>query len=194
MEAQRASDLEEGRRMKDELQSLLYTPGNNERYFPDDRWEKIKKNFNLFDRDGDEYINLEECFELLNSLDIDIPERDVRLLYLAIVDSSGGAGIQVDAFKLILTKKIKDDDKMAELNYCFSMVDPMGTGAVTDLEMFKELLMSKGLKFSEEEADEFLAEANPKKDVQFNYNNFVNIILTRKKEKKKGMGKGKKKK
>lgn len=189
---QRAKDLEEGRKMKEALENLLYTPGNDERFFPEDKFEKIKKNFDLFDRDEDGFITLDEVFELLNSLDIDIPERDVRLLYMAIVDSADTKGIQIEKFKLILTKKIKDDDKMSELLTCFSMVDPMGTGAVTDLEAFKELLMGKGLKFTEEEADEFLAEANPKKDTQFNYSNFVNIILTRKKEKKKKKGKKKK--
>ena len=194
----KARELKEGQDMIAELEKLLFTPGNLERYFPQEYWEKVKNNFDLFDRDSDGYINLDEVFELLNSLDVDLPPRDVRILYNALTSNYDQKGLSDDQLRFILTKKIKDDDKYSELVAHFAMLDPDGTGVISDLEVFKEILMGKGLKFTEQEVDEFLEEANPKKDQQFNYRDFVGIVVDglqkKGKTKKKGKKKGKKKK
>lgn len=215
MEELSAKDLEEGQKMIDELLTILYTGDNDKEWFgePEDKTQekqekegKKKKeadkpklgvqmwhNFELFDRDQDGFLSYDEVIELLNSLDINLPERDIKLLYYTFVKRKATTGINYDQCKLIVTKKKKDDDKETELKAYFATFDPDGEGLIKDFDTFKEALMTKGIKFSEQEADEFLEEANPKKNDSFSYNDFVKMILKRdvKGKKKKG---GKKKK
>ncbi len=67
--------------------------------------------------------------------------------------------------KLIIAKKIRDDDKETQLKIAFELIAeacvPEGKQFNPDeikchSDMFKELLMTLGLKFSEEQADDIL--------------------------------------
>ena len=51
-----------------ELKDELYSDNNMDKFFPEERMLRIQANFNLFDRDNDEHINLSELKELLISI------------------------------------------------------------------------------------------------------------------------------
>jgi len=175
----------EGKRLIDLLKSILFLNDNHERFFPEEKDKRIRDNFSLFDRDNDLHINLDEVKELLNSIDVALEERDIELIYNEIKEENG---ITIDNFYLFLTKKIKDDDKETELIQCFRLMDKEGTGMIKDIDNFKDIFMSKGNKWNEEQVDELLEALNPKGGEVFTYAEFCRMVT------KKEEGKGKKKK
>lgn len=58
----------------------------------------------------------------------------------------------------------------------FKTVDTENSGYINS-EPFKELLMALGLKFTEDEADEFLKICDPKAEGKFLYMDFVKKLL-----------------
>ena len=180
----------EGKSLVELLKSILYGNDNFQRFFPEDKEKRIRDNFALFDRDGDGFVNIEETIELLNSIDVGLSEHDTNLLFKELIQED--KGVSCDDFFLLITKKIKDDDKETELMQNFKLIDKEGTGMIKDIEGFKDLLMSKGLKWTEEQVDELLEVMNPKGGDSYSYSEFCRSIT--KKEESKGKKKKKKKK
>eukprot|EP01016_Furgasonia_blochmanni_P049586 TRINITY_DN7540_c0_g1_i2.p1 TRINITY_DN7540_c0_g1~~TRINITY_DN7540_c0_g1_i2.p1 ORF type:complete len:257 (+),score=125.05 TRINITY_DN7540_c0_g1_i2:68-772(+) len=182
------STLSDGRKVDveklvDDLKTHLYKDENTEKYFPKEKKEKYERNFKLFDRNSDDAISYSETLELLRSIGQNQREEDVKMLFDFFRNEEKN-GISLDDFLLIVFKKIKDDDKEAELADAFRVIDKEDTGIINS-ENFKDLLMTTGYKFTEEMADEFLKEFDPKGDGKFAWQDFVNKIMKPADEKKK---------
>ena len=116
----------------------------------------------------------------------------MELLYNTLNLQSGDMGVDYKQVLLIITKKIKDEDKELKLTDAFKLIDKADDRNIKS-EEFKDLLMSMGTwasrKEKEELADALIKEGDPKGTGTFEYYNFVKKIL-----KQKGGKKGKKKK
>ena len=117
-----------------ELKDLLYSGDNFSINFPQDYEQKIRDNFRLFDRNRDGYLTLQEVETLLVSIDVEINSEDVRIIYEKLQEEN--KGISEDDFFLFVMKKIKDDNKEAELLQYFQVLDKDGKGVIEDLELF----------------------------------------------------------
>lgn len=171
-----------------DLKGLLYA--NPEVYFPPEIDQKYRDNFKLFDRDNDGYINEQQVKVLLVSVDVKLEPTDVTNMYEYLKE--GEKGITEEDFFIMVMKKLKDENKEAELLKHFRAIDKENTGTIKDMEIFKDLLMSKGLKMSEEDADGLLAVINPKGAEECSYGEFCKIVTAKddgKKGKKKKGGK-----
>lgn len=163
----------------EEIKQILYHEDNFNRFFPPEKKQRYDNNFNLFDRDGDSYINLKELKELLVSIGQTFPDDELEELYNEL-ETPSMKGINSDALFLLISKKIKDADKEAQLLEAFKIVkkhDKEENEEVLNSENFKELLMSMGNRWTEEKADEFLKEFDPKNEGLLKYEEIVNRIM-----------------
>ncbi|EAR86103.1 calmodulin 7-2 (macronuclear) [Tetrahymena thermophila SB210] len=175
----------------EELKHHLYQ--DFQKFFSEEKKQQYQNNFALFDRDNDKYINLSELKELLTSVNITFPDDELEELYNEFCLTSPEAdGINEDAVFIIVSKKIRDNDKDEQLTQAFKLVEK----AVNDelaktpnetkeqegyirVEQFKELLMTLGNRWSEEQANEFLKDINPKSDERINYLDVVKKLMKR---------------
>jgi Ca2+-binding EF-hand superfamily protein len=65
-----------------------------------------------------------------------------------------------------------------QLTEAFKIVDQKNQGFI-EAEPFKELLMTNGLRWTEDQADEFLKDFDPKSDGKFNPADVVKKLLKR---------------
>lgn len=190
--------LEEGLPKRDpkdiiaDLKATLYSNDTFSRYFDEDKESRYKQNFALFDRNKDSYINLEELKELLASLGQVLEETELEELYVVLEDQEF-KGITCNDVFLLISKKIRDEDRETQLLEAFRIVNEEEK-EVLDSEAFKELLMTYGEKWDEDVIDKMIKEGEGKgksNEGKFNFNEFTKKVL--KKKKKKGGGKKKKK-
>jgi len=117
--------------------------------------------------------------ELLASIGQTFPDEELDELYSELEDSSM-KGINEDALFLLVSKKIKDADKEAQLLEAFKTAkkqDKEENDEILNSENFKELLMTMGNKWTEEKADEFLKEFDPKNEGKFKYDDVVKRMM-----------------
>lgn len=153
------------------------------RLFSDAEEKKFRENFQLFDRDGDERINLPELVELLTSIGQVFEEQELGELYNEL-ESSEGQGITSDALFILVSKRKREQDREEQLiegmlisiTVAFKIIDIENTGYITS-EPFKEYLMLMGHKLTEDEADEFMKFIDPKNEGKFLYIDIVKKIL-----------------
>ena len=146
----------QGQTLVRELRDLLYSGRNLIAVELD---QKIRDNFQLFDRDMDGYLNEQEVKNLLVSVDVNLEEADIKLLHNELIED--GKGITEENFLLFVLKRAKDEDKETHLLTKFRVVDK-GAGHIENSDDFKDLLMSKGLRMTEAEANEMMEILNPK--------------------------------
>jgi Ca2+-binding EF-hand superfamily protein len=170
------------------LQSLYDDPLYMEEKFKD-KMDRIEKNTNVFDRDGDGYISLDEVIEILRSIDWELPLPDLEELFKEIQTPEGKIGTK--QIFIFCIAKFEAENKEKEIQFAFELLDKEKTGILPDPEFFKELLMTKGLKMSEEEAEDVLDALNPKGGEQIDYKAFCKLITAPPKKSKKKKGKKK---
>ena len=154
-----------------DLKKTLYYEDNMRKFFPDDKKLRYEKNFDLFDRNQDKHINLSELEELLVSIGQELPEEDLVALYNCL-ENPEFKGINFDSMLLIVSKKIREDDREATLTEAFRILEENDAGFLNS-EIFKELLMTMGHKWTEEQADKFIEVGDPKKEGKFMFEDFV---------------------
>ena len=171
-----------------ELKDLLYGGGGNfEKFFPAEFEGKIKTNFKLFDRDVDGYIDMDQVKTLLVSIDVSLEPKDIDTIYNELYEQD--KGINEEDFLLFVMKKLRDENKEAEMLKHFKVIDKECSGLIKDADAFKDLLMSKGLRMTEQEVEEMFEVLNPKGTNEFSYAEFCKVVTTKDDGKKK---KGKK--
>ncbi len=172
----------------EDLKSELYDEANFRRFFPDSKKKKYMENFAIFDRDNNDYINFKELKELLISIGQPYPSEEELKEYYDELEDPKYKGINFDALIVIVFKKIKDADKEAQLFKAFKIVkdhDKEENKEEINCEMLKELLMTMGQKWTEEKADEFLKEFDPKGEGKFKFDVSVKKLMKRNDESKK---------
>ena len=177
---------------------LFHDPDSFSRFFPKEKELRYRNNFKLFDRDDDNCINLAELKELLASIGQSFPDEELEELYHELEDTSikGVRGMSSDNLFYLVAKKIKDADKEAQLLEAFKTVkgqDKEKNDEELNSENFKELLMSMGNRWTEEKADEFLKEFDPKGEGKIKYEEVVkrmmNVGVKKEKKEKKNVKK-----
>lgn len=166
----------------EELRHFLYQDDDLEtfhRFFPEEREKRYRANFKLFDRDGDNFINLNELKELLASIGQTFADEELEELFHEL-EQTPNKGIFEDQLFILVSKKIKDADKEAQLLEAFKIAkksDKEENEEILNCENFKELLMSMGNRWTEEKADEFLKEFDPKNEGKFKYEEVVKRMM-----------------
>ena len=113
---------------------------------------EYKKAFDIYDKDKDEKINLTELENIMKSIGQNPSESELQDM-INEIDIDGEGVITFDGFISLMEKKLRDADTEEELIESFKVFDKDGIGLISS-ENLRDVVVSLGMKFSQEEIDE----------------------------------------
>jgi len=138
--------------------------------------QEFKEAFNMIDQNRDGFIDKDDLHDMLASLGKD-PKDD----YLEAMINEAPGPINFTMFLTMFGEKLNGTDPEDVIKNAFGCFDEEGTGYLPE-DYLRELLMSMGDRFTDEEVDEMFREA-PISKGNFNYIEFTRILKHGKKEK-----------
>ena len=132
----------------------------------------IKKLFEVFDEDEVGYISIDQLFVLMKALDVKpLEEEEEDLVKKA--DPNGEGYFTMDGLMSILEEKLKATDTIEDLIEQMTILNRGKDGGTIPTPELKQYLTTMGSKFTPEEADEMIKEADPKNDGVVNIEAFA---------------------
>jgi Ca2+-binding EF-hand superfamily protein len=137
--------------------------------------QEFKEAFNMIDQDRDGFISKEDLHDTMASLGKNPNDR-----YLDDMINEATGPINFTMFLTMFGDKLNGTDPESVILNAFACFDRDATGKISE-EHLKELLVTTGDRFSEEEVDELLREA-PLNSGIFDYVEFTRILKHGRKE------------
>lgn len=131
--------------------------------------QEFKEAFNMIDQNRDGFVDKEDLHDMLASLGKTPTEE-----YLEKMVGQAPGPINFTMFLTLFGERLQGTDPEDVIKNAFGCFDEDGAGRINE-ERLKDLLMTMGDRFSEEQVDEMFREA-PIKDGQFDYLEFTRII------------------
>ncbi|XP_076915222.1 calmodulin-7-like [Bidens hawaiensis] len=150
----------------------------------DDQISEFKEAFSLFDKDGDGCITTKELGTVMRSLGQNPTEAELQDM-INEVDADGNGTIDFPEFLNLMARKMKDTDSEEELKEAFRVFDKDQNGFISAAEL-RHVMTNLGEKLTDEEVDEMIREADVDGDGQINYEEFVKIMMAKRRRKEGG--------
>nr|GMD80252.1 calmodulin-like protein 11 [Ipomoea batatas] len=99
----------------------------------EDQIVEFQEAFNLFDKDGDGCITVEELATVIRSLDQNPSEEELQDM-INEVDADGNGTIEFTEFLNLMAKKMKETDAEEELKEAFKVFDKDQNGYISASE------------------------------------------------------------
>ncbi|CAI2380422.1 unnamed protein product [Moneuplotes crassus] len=126
-------------------------------------FENIKTLFEVFDEEGTGYVDINELFVIMKALDVKpLEEEEEDLLRKA--DPNDEGAFTMDGLLSIMEEKLKPTDTVEDLVEQLNILNKRKDGGTIATPELKQFLTTMGMKFSEEEAEALIKEADPKND------------------------------
>jgi len=138
--------------------------------------QEFKEAFNMIDQDRDGFLNKEDLHDMLASMGKN-PTDD----YLDAMMGEAPGPINFTMFLTMFGEKLNGTDPEDVIKNAFGCFDEENTGYIQE-DRLRELLITMGDRFTEEEVDEMYREA-PINKGNFNYIEFTRILKHGKKDK-----------
>jgi len=154
---------------------------NNINYKQQEIFNNIFEICQLFDKDSNETIYLNDLIDLIKALSIMLTEENILIIKEFQKKHINKEKITFDEFfelfdKLNANKKSPEEEE-EELTRAFEFFDGDNTGFI-DENYFKKAICTFGNKINEEDFDELMKKAIfDKTNKNFNYKEFIKIIL-----------------
>ncbi|CAF3894993.1 unnamed protein product [Rotaria magnacalcarata] len=143
--------------------------------FDQSQIQEYKEAFNIIDHDRDGFISGDDLKDMFASLGKVVTDIEVDGM---IREAPGD--INFTMFLTLFGEKLTGTDPEDVIKNAFMSLDEDGSGKISD-ERLRELLMTIGDRYTDEEVDELFKEA-PIKDGLFDYQEFVKILKYGKKD------------
>jgi Ca2+-binding EF-hand superfamily protein len=137
--------------------------------------QEFKEAFNMIDQDRDGFISKEDLHDTLASMGKNPTEQ-----YLDDMINEATGPINFTMFLTMFGDKLNGTDPETVILNAFACFDPDNKSNIND-ERLRELLMTIGDRFNEEEVDELLRDA-PIKNGLFDFVEFTRILKHGRKE------------
>jgi len=138
--------------------------------FDQSQIQEFKEAFNMIDQNRDGFIDKEDLHDMLASLGKDPTDGELD----GMMKEAPGP-INFTMFLTLYGEKLNGTDPEDVIRNAFACFDEDQTGFIHD-ERLKELLMTMGDRFTEEEVDEMLRGAPVDGNGNFNYVEFTRIL------------------
>ena len=138
---------------------------------------EFREAFELFDKDKDGFITIQELGEIMKNLGQTPNEAELQDM-ISEVDIDGNGNIDFKEFLGLMARKMKDTDTDEELNEAFRVFDRDGNGFITAQEL-KHVMINLGEKIEDTEVEEMIKEADIDGDGYINYEEFVRMIINK---------------
>ena len=143
----------------------------------EEQMAEFKEIFFLFDKDSEGTITTKELGTLMRSLDQNPTEAELQDM-INEVDADGNGTLDFHEFLSLMTMKMKDHDTEEELKEAFRVFNPDGTGLISAAEL-RQVMVSLGEKYTDEEVDEMIREADLDGDERISYEEFVRMMMAK---------------
>ncbi|CAI2351051.1 unnamed protein product [Caenorhabditis sp. 36 PRJEB53466] len=141
--------------------------------FTQEELQEFAQAFKLFDKDGNNTMNIKELGEAMRMLGLN-PTEEELLNMVNEYDVDGNGKIDFGEFCKMMKEMNKETDQEL-IRLAFKVFDKDGNGYITAQE-FKHFMTTMGERFSEEEVDEIIREVDKDGDEQIDLNEFVNMV------------------
>ncbi|XP_069114939.1 calmodulin-like [Argopecten irradians] len=138
---------------------------------------EFKEAFNLFDKDGNGAITVEELGTVMRSLGQTPTEAELQDM-INEVDANENGTLDFSEFLTMMTRQMKDTDSEEELKVAFRAFDKDGNGFISKDEL-RHVMTNLGERLTEEQADEMIREADIDGDGQVNYEEFLSMMMSK---------------
>lgn len=140
--------------------------------------DEAQEAFNLYDRDGDGKIKIEELGTVMRACGRNPTNAEVKS-FEEQADANGTGMVDFKTFiKVMENNKCKADD-IEEVKDCFRIFDKDNTGFVPVTEL-RHVLTTLGEKLSTDEVDDLLRDAEIDENGNINYATFVASLMPKK--------------
>eukprot|EP00413_Alexandrium_margalefii_P043912 CAMPEP_0204590260 /NCGR_PEP_ID=MMETSP0661-20131031/49688_1 /ASSEMBLY_ACC=CAM_ASM_000606 /TAXON_ID=109239 /ORGANISM="Alexandrium margalefi, Strain AMGDE01CS-322" /LENGTH=153 /DNA_ID=CAMNT_0051600275 /DNA_START=45 /DNA_END=506 /DNA_ORIENTATION=- len=136
--------------------------------------EDFKEAFELFDKDRDGIITLEELGVVMQSLGRKLTTEELKAM-IAEVDDEGFGRVQFPQFLKLVATKLQEVDSQEEMREAFTVFDRDKSGSVTANEL-KHVMNSLGEQVSTEEVEAMIREADADGDGKLSFEDFLQFI------------------
>ena len=122
-------------------------------------------------------VNKVELSNVFKSTGEELSDSDMKKL-LSHIGADNSSSVDFNQFLKMMAKRAQDNAPEQELREAFKLFDKDGHGFVSASEM-RHLVTNRGERLTEEEADEFIKEADIDGDGQINYEEFLKMMLSK---------------
>ncbi|CAI9781328.1 unnamed protein product [Fraxinus pennsylvanica] len=147
----------------------------------EDQISEFKEAFALFDTDGDGCITTKELGKVMRSFGQNPTEAELQDM-IKEVDAAGNGTIDLPEFLNLMVRKIKDTHSEEELKEAFQVFDKDQNGLISAAEL-RHVMTNLGEELTDEDFDERIREADVDGDRQINYEEFVKVMMVKKRKK-----------
>ncbi|CAF1096134.1 unnamed protein product [Adineta ricciae] len=137
--------------------------------FDQSQIKEFKEAFNIIDHDRDGFISSDDLRDMFASLGKVVPDAEIE----AMVREAPG-DLNFTMFLTLFGEKLTGSDPEDVIRNAFLALDEERTGKISE-DRLRELLMSMGDRYTEDEVDELFKDA-PIKNGLFDYQEFVKIL------------------
>lgn len=141
--------------------------------FGEEKIKECKEAFQIFDRDNDGLLNIEETSNAFLALGYEFKKKEMCSIFS---DYATGDRINFKSFLAFLSKRSNDQENEEELMECFQNFDRDGDGKLNAKEL-KYTLLTLGEKLSDDEIDEIINEIDSTGEGSITYQDFVKLML-----------------
>jgi calmodulin len=142
---------------------------------------EFKEAFELFDKDGDGFIQTKQLGTVMRSLGQNPTEAEL-IDMINEVDADGKGIIDFPEFLSLMSCKMHDVDVEEELIECFKVFDRDNNGFISAAEL-RHVMCGLGEKITDEEIDEMVHEADVAGHVdgdgRINYEEFIRMMMAK---------------
>merc|ERR1711992_302160 len=138
--------------------------------FNQDQIQEFKEAFNMIDQNRDGFVDKDDLHDMLASLGKDPTDK-----YLDDMMNEAPGPINFTMFLTMFGEKLNGTDPEDVIRNAFACFDENNSGKLNE-EYLREMLMTTGDRYTEEQVDEMLREAPIDANGDFDYIEFVKIL------------------
>ncbi|PAA47519.1 hypothetical protein BOX15_Mlig032600g1 [Macrostomum lignano] len=139
--------------------------------------EDMRDTFNMFDKNGNGEIEVNELRTVIQCLGQNPTEKDVQLM-IQEYDLNKDGTINFEEFCQMMKNRIKTvESKQNEMKVAFQMFDKNGDGKISSNELM-EVMTKLGEKLTMDEVKEMITEVDVNNDGFIDYGEFVQMYAT----------------
>ena len=125
---------------------------------PKNKGEEYKKVFESYSKGQEGNVNKQELANIFKAINIDASDEEIKEI-IKKMDLEDKKEINYDEFLTIINQREKDVDEEEEVLKAFKVFDKEGNGLININEL-KDIMLSMGNNWSENEINEMFAEAD----------------------------------